>query len=278
MESNIKQDFGSMTYQDKTPNKVTKKEINKMIWRSNLLQGSFNYERMQGGGWTYSLIPGLKKIHQNDQDLAIALSNHMQFFNTSPQLVTLVQGIIIAMEEGKEDPSVIQGIKVALMGPLGGIGDALFFLTLLPIAAGIGSSLALEGNVMGPFIFLLLYNIPYLAAKIGLMKLGYDMGVKAISLLSESTKKVSRAASIVGLAVVGALIAKSVRINVAYIIHAGEVELDLQTQLFDTIMPKLLPLLYTLGCFMILRKGKNPIVLIMLTVVFALAGAFFGIF
>lgn len=274
MESNGNQ---VIRYKDQTKTKITKKEINQMIFRSNMLQSSFNYERMQAGGWVYSLIPALKKIHTNKEDLSTALTYHMQFFNTSPQLVTLVQGIIAAMEESKEDPDSIQGVKIALMGPLGGIGDALFFLTLLPISAGIGASLALEGNFLGPIIFLILYNVPYLAAKFGLMHIGYDMGVKAISLLSESTKKLARAASIVGLAVVGSLIATSVKLDIAYVINAGAVEIDLQTKLLDAIMPKLLPLLYTFGCFFILRKGKNPIILIIITVIIGLAGAYFGI-
>ena len=197
--------------------------------------------------------------------------------NTSPQLVTLVMGIIIALEEGKERPEIIQGIKVSLMGPIGGIGDALFFLTLLPISAGVGASLALEGSIAGPFIFLLLYNAVYLFAKIALMRLGYNAGVKAISLISANTRKISRAASIIGISVVGALIAKSVSLEIAYVINVGGVTLDLQSELFDAIIPKLLPLLVTLGCFGLLRKGKKPITLIAVIVVVALIGAFTGI-
>lgn len=279
MESKSSKQYQVDGYLDKTVHKViTKKDLNKMIWRSFLLQSSFNYERMQAGGWTNSLIPGLKKIHTNQQDLSIALSNHMQFMNTSPQLVTLVMGIIIALEEGKEQPEIIQSIKVSLMGPIGGIGDALFFLTLLPISAGVGASLALDGNIIGPFLFLALYNVFYLVAKIGLMHIGYDAGVKAIALISESTKKISRAAAIIGISVIGALIAKSVNLNIAYVIEAGGVSLDIQKQLFDAIVPKLLPLLATLGCFGLLKKGKKPITLIIVIVAVSLLGALLGVF
>jgi len=48
---------------------ITKGDLNKMTWRSLFLQASFNYERMQAGGWLYSIIPGLKKIHKNEDDL-----------------------------------------------------------------------------------------------------------------------------------------------------------------------------------------------------------------
>jgi PTS system N-acetylgalactosamine-specific IID component len=100
-----------------------------------LLQASFNYERMQASGWLYGLLPALKKIHTNKRDLARAMKGHMGFFNTHPFLVTFVIGIILAMERSKQDVNSIQSTKIAVGAPLGGIGDAMFWLTLLPIAA-----------------------------------------------------------------------------------------------------------------------------------------------
>ena len=114
---------------------LTKKDINRVAWRSMLLQASFNYERMQASGWLYGLLPGLKKIHTNKRDLARAMKGHMGFFNTHPFLVTFVIGIILAMERSKQDVNSIQSTKIAVGAPLGGIGDAMFWLTLLPSAA-----------------------------------------------------------------------------------------------------------------------------------------------
>ena len=154
MESNIDR------YEDKTVEKVVdKKVLNKMIWRSLFLQASFNFERMQAAGWLHGLLPGLEKIHKNKEDLSKSMKQHMEFFNTHPFLVNFIQGIVISMEENKEDISTIRGIKVATMGPLGGIGDALFWLTFLPISAGIGAALALEGQIAGPIIFLVMFAI-----------------------------------------------------------------------------------------------------------------------
>ena len=112
---------------------LTKKDINRVAWRSMLLQASFNYERMQASGWLYGLLPALKKIHTNKRDLARAMKGHMGFFNTHPFLVTFVIGIILAMERSKQDVNSIQSTKIAVGAPLGGIGDAMFWLTLLPI-------------------------------------------------------------------------------------------------------------------------------------------------
>ena len=116
---------------------LTRKDINRVAWRSMLLQASFNYERMQASGWLYGLLPALKKIHTNPRDLARAMKGHMGFFNTHPFLVTFVIGIILAMERSKQDVNSIQNTKIAVGAPLGGIGDAMFWLTLLPICGGI---------------------------------------------------------------------------------------------------------------------------------------------
>ncbi|MFV8786187.1 PTS system mannose/fructose/sorbose family transporter subunit IID [Aerococcus urinaeequi] len=253
--------------------RITKKDLNKMVWRSLLLQGSFNYERMQGGGWTYSIIPGLKKIHKNKKDLSSSLLDHMQFFNTHPFLITFVQGVILAMEENKQDRESIRGVKVALMGPLGGIGDALFWLTLLPITGGIAASLAIEGNIAGSIFFLIAFNIIHFGARFFLMHYGYGMGTKAIDSLKEGTKKISRAASIVGLTVVGALIASYVNFNLNWTINAGEIPVNIQEDVLNAIMPGLLPLVYTIFNYWLLKKGKSPLVLIGISILIGIAGS-----
>lgn len=264
------------TYEDPEIRKViTKKDLNKMAWRSLMLQSSFNYERMQGGGWTYSLLPGLKKIHTNKDDLSNSLLDHLQFFNTHPFLVTFIQGVIIAMEENKEDRSTIRGIKVALMGPFGGIGDALFWLTLLPITAGIGASLSMQGNIAGPILFLVLFNVVHFGLLFWLMNYGYTAGTKAIVSMKENTKRISRAASIIGLTVVGALVATYVALKFGVTIHAGKVDVPLQKGVLDKIMPQLLPLIYTFFCYWMLKKGRSPITLIIITVIVGLIGGFF---
>ena len=272
MESNIDR------YEDKTVEKVVdKKVLNKMIWRSLFLQASFNFERMQAAGWLHGLLPGLEKIHKNKEDLSKSMTMHMEFFNTHPFLVTFIQGIVMAMEENKEDIETIRGIKIATMGPLGGIGDALIWLTLLPISAGIGSALAINGSIAGPFIFLLIFNVIHFALIYGLMHYGYKTGVSALKTLNEDTKSISRAASILGLAVVGGLIATYIRLNLNVVINAGKAKVALQTDVLDKIMPGLLPLAYTFLMYYFLKKGFSPIKLILTTLVIGVAGRYLNI-
>src|SRR5699024_12673140 len=130
-----------------------------------LLQCTFTYEKCQAAGWISSILPGLRHAHRNKKQLSKSMQDHMEIFNPHPSLVTFIMGVILAMEQNNEDREAIRGIKVATMGPLGGIGDALFYLTLLPITASIGASLAIEGNIFGPIIFIVLFNIIHFGSR-----------------------------------------------------------------------------------------------------------------
>lgn len=271
MESNTAYD------NQNTEKLITKKDLNKMTWRSLFLQASFNYERMQACGWLYGLIPGLKKVHKSKEDLSKSMSMHMEFFNTHPFLVTFIMGIVMAMEENKENPDTIRAIKVATMGPLGGIGDALFWMTLLPISAGIGASMAMQGNIAGPFVFLIIFNIVHFALRFGLMNYGYNTGIKAMDSLKTNTEYISRAASILGLTVVGGLIASFINLTTPIIIHTEGSEVVLQELLDAQIMPKLLPLIYALIMYRLLKKDLSPVMLILITVVIGVVGHLIGI-
>lgn len=265
-------------YEDKSQEKViTKKDLNKMVWRSLFLQASFNYERMQACGWLYSMLPGLRKIHKNKKDLSNSMKLHMEFFNVHPFLVTFMQGIVTAMEENKESQEAIRGIKIALMGPLGGIGDALFWFTLLPISASIGVSFALDGNVAGPIIFLLLFNAVHFFLRFSLMHYSYKMGTDAITKLKGDTEYVTKGSLILGLTVIGGLIASFVRLSIPYVIKFNQTSVNIQTDVLDKIVPNMLPLLYTIFMFALMKKGKKPITLIMLTLAIGIIGSGLGI-
>ena len=116
---------------------ISKKDITRLGFRSSLLQASFNYERMQAGGFTWAMLPILKKIYKDDKPgLSAAMKDNLEFINTHPNLVGFLMGLLISMEEKGENRDTIKGLKVALFGPIAGIGDAIFWFTLLPIMAG----------------------------------------------------------------------------------------------------------------------------------------------
>lgn len=255
---------------------LTRQDINRFAWRSLLLQASFNYERMQASGWLYGLLPALQKIHTNPKDLSRAMKGHMGFFNTHPFLVTFVMGIVLAMERSKQNVNSIQSTKIAVGAPLGGIGDAMFWLTLLPICGGIGADLALQGSIMGAVVFFLLFNLVHFGLRFGLAHYAYRMGVAAIPLIKANTRKVGHAASIVGMTVIGALVATYVRLGTTLEITAGDAVVKLQADVLDKLMPAFLPLLYTLAMYGLIRRGWSPLRLIAITVVLGIVGKFAG--
>ncbi|MFZ7308036.1 PTS N-acetylgalactosamine transporter subunit IID [Avibacterium avium] len=279
MESKARQSVqNDNVYEDQTiGTELTKSDINTMAWRSLLLQASFNYERMQAAGWLYGISPALRKIHTNKADLSKAMKGHLGFFNTHPFLVTFVMGIVLAMERSKQEVNAIQSTKIAVGAPLGGIGDALFWFTLLPICGGIGASLALQGSILGAIFFFVVFNIVHFGLRFGLAHYAYKMGVAAIPTIKANTKKVSHAASMIGMTVIGALVATYIRFQTTAEITAGDAVVKVQADVLDKLMPAFLPLVYTLLMYYLVKRNWSPLRLIILTVVIGIGGRFAGI-
>ena len=162
----------------------------KTFWRTFPLQACFCFERMQNVGFAYMMVPALKKLYTDKKDISDALKRHLAIFNTTPAVVSFIAGASIAMEEkfkkakdnGEEvDEESINAVKTALMGPLAGIGDSFFWGTFRIIGAGIGTSLAAKGSILGAILFLLIYNIPHLLVRYYGLKMGYKSGVAELT-------------------------------------------------------------------------------------------------
>ena len=266
-------------YRNLTPAQpLDKKTLNKMVWRSLNLQGSFNYERMQAAGWLYCILPGLEIIHTDIEDLKLAMAHNLEFFNTHPFLVTFVMGIVLSMEQQKADINTIRAVRVAAMGPLGGIGDAIFWFTLVPIAAGICSNMAINGSVMGPILFLIIFNAVQFAVRFFLMGWSYKLGSAAIGILTANAKEFTRAASMLGVFIVGALTSNYGGTTVALEIANGESPIVVQS-ILDGVLPKMIPLALTLMCYFLMKKkGWTPVKCIALLLVIGLVGGAIGLF
>ena len=252
---------------------LNKGDITRLGLMSSFLQASFNYERMQSGGYTMSQLPALKKIYKDDKaGLSAAMTDNLEFINTHPNLVGFLLGLLISLEEAHENRGTIRGLKIALFGPLAGIGDAIFWFTLLPIVAGICSSMAMDGNALGPIIFFLVYLAIWIL-RIVWTHLGYNLGIRAIDTIKAYSGIISKCAT-----VIGGLIASYVNINVLVEIPVNEVKtVMLQADFFDKIFPRILPLAYTFTMFTLLRKKVSPIVLIAVTFALSILLSFFGI-
>ena len=199
--------------------KLSKKDRLSVAWRHQFLQGSWNYERMQNGGWCYSIIPAIKKLYPNKEDQIAALKRHMEFYNTHPYVSAPVMGVTLALEEERANGAevndqAIQGVKVGMMGPLAGVGDPVFWFTLRPILGALGASLALSGNIVGPLLFFFAWNIIRIAFIWYTQEFGYKVGTSIAQDLSGGLLgKITQGASLLGMFIIGALVQRWVTIS-----------------------------------------------------------------
>ncbi|KAF0339485.1 PTS system mannose/fructose/sorbose family transporter subunit IID [Pediococcus acidilactici] len=262
--------------------KLTNKELRKIFWRSCQLDASWNYERQQNLGYSYAMLPAVKKIYSGDSKKAkSALKRGLDFMAITPQISTLLMGINAAMDERNAendefDESSIAAVKTSLMGPLAGIGDSLIAGTLRIIATGIAIGFAQQGNLLGPLLFLLIYNVPGFIIRFYGLKYGYHYGAYFITNAEKTglMDKITYAASIVGLTAIGGMISQYIVFDVSGVkIGTGKFAQPLNTYL-DMIMPKLIPLLIFLLIYWIVGKKVKTSALLIWTVVVCIGGAF----
>lgn len=264
--------------------KLTKKDLTRVAIRSLGMEWDWNYERQMNMAFCYSMLPVIKKLYPTKEEQTEAMQRHLEFFNTTPHLSTLILGITAAMEEqNANDPEFetesINNVKVSLMGPLAGIGDSFIWGTLRIIATGVGVSLASQGNILGPLLFLLLFNIPAQGLRFYLMHAGYKLGSGFLAKVQESglMEILTYGASILGLMVIGGMTAENVAITVPLVIGSGDAATTLG-DICNTIMPGLLPLAFTMLLYwLVSKKNVKTTTLLVALVVVGLAGSFFGI-
>ena len=296
---------------------LSKSDRQKVWWRSQFLQGSWNYERMQNLGWAYSLIPAIKKLYTTKEDQAAALERHLEFFNTHPYVAAPIMGVTLALEEERAngveiDDAAIQGVKIGMMGPLAGIGDPVFWFTVRPILGALGASLAASGNIVGPLLFFFGWNAIRMAFLWYTQEFGYKAGSEITKDMSGGIlKDITKGASILGMFILAVLVQRWVSINFtvnlpgkqlaegAYINFPegavtgaelkgiladalGGLSLDkIQPQTLqgqlNSLIPGLMGLLLTFLCMWLLKKKVSPIAIILALFAVGIAARFFGI-
>jgi mannose/fructose/N-acetylgalactosamine-specific phosphotransferase system component IID len=232
---------------------LPKSVLNKSFWRFFWsFQISWNYERDQALGFLWAMIPVLRHLNPDDNKFIAAMQRHITFFNTSPVVGgPLILGTTIAMEEGGS-PSAAESVKVAMMGPLAGIGDTVTYALYNSIILTLGASWALNGQAFGP-IFLRRWQF----------NAGYAQGRNLITQLAAGAlAKVSEGATIVGLIVLGGFIPSVVAVQTNLQISekapsalkgAKATVSYIQTDL-NSILPFLLPVLVTALIYFLMRR------------------------
>ena len=267
-------------------NLLTSKEVNRawLLWLFNN-QACYNYERMMGIGFLHAMTPAFRKLYKDNKDLRIeAMQRHTSFFNCEPCLGSSIVGLVLAMEEQKAlgaelDNDAITSIKTGLMGPLSGIGDTLIQGVILPLLIAFAVDFAKGGNWVIPLVFsLVMAIIVFGISRFGFL-LGYRKGSDAILSMLENgvIKRLISAASIMGCMVLGALVVNFVTMKCGISIPQAEGSFSMQEQLFDAILPSMLSLLLTLGCYKLLKAGKSSVLVMLVIIAIGVIGGLTGI-
>lgn len=252
--------------------------------RTLALSASQNAETMQGFAYVYASVPAIKLFYSEKEERIAAYRRHFTIFNTTPTCAGFITGLTASMEKEAAvdrnfDTASISAVKTALMGPLAGIGDSIFWGSVRTIATGIGLSFALSGNVLGPILMLLIHNgICHFSRYYGPF-LGYIYGTKLVSDMSESgvLSKITKYATLVGMLTVGAMTCTMVTVPLAFETTIGGAPFTLQS-VFDGIIPNLLPLLLVLLVLKMLQKGIRSTTIIYGMLIAGVIGKYLGVF
>lgn len=238
--------------------KLTKGDINKVYVRNLFgLQFGWNYEKMQGLGYTWVIMPVLKRLYAHDPEkMKRALKMQLSYFNTTPGTSHLIVGADMALEEelGIESEETVMALKTGLMGPLAGVGDTLFIAIYRAIVFSIAAYIALQGNPVG-LIIPLLTCAAVMWVRYKFTWMGYKSGRALATGFADSIAPITEAASILGLTVVGALIPSVVSYKTDLAFAMGEVSVNVQ-EMLDKILPSLLPLGIVMLSYWLLGKKK----------------------
>jgi PTS system mannose-specific IID component len=241
--------------------KLTGKDITNAFWRSWFLQNNLNWERLEGIGFAFGILPILKKLYSGDE-LKKRVKNHLQFYNTTPYTHNIILGLTIALEEENADIDTISSVKASLMGPLAGIGDTIFWFTLATIIGGIGASILQQGLVWGALVTLILWISIMWPLKYYFTKISYERGLTIAEMLTGPfMSEIKMLLTNFGLIMIGGIIASflSIKTPLAWEFAGLSVQ-----KLLDSIMPKMLPLLFALFNVFLLRKGIKPLALVLI--------------
>lgn len=259
--------------------------LRKMFFLGHLVFLSFNMVKMQANGYTITMMPAIESIYKDDpEQKKEAYLRANQFFNTHAVPFSFIAGLNYAMEKQHHDNGSIDGqtigaIKTALMGPTAGMFDSLFFNCLRIIASGVAIGLCSQGNILGTFLFILIYGVSQSVVKYLFTYAGYTFGTSFIDAVYNSglMAALTKAAGVMGLMMIGYMTASTVNVPLNWTITVGETSVVVQDVL-NSIFPGILGVGLLFLMVAAIKKGWRPTQLVVCVLLFGLVGAFLGIF
>ncbi|MGM9947760.1 PTS system mannose/fructose/sorbose family transporter subunit IID [Floccifex sp.] len=258
---------------------LTKKDCRQAARRWLIGISTFNYETQLAPSYAFAVYPLLRKMYPNDDDFKASLLNAMKYYNTMPWISPFVMGAALGIEDegGTESLDAVNNFKVGIMGPLAGIGDTIGWAMIPTIFGSIAASMGMQGNPLGIFLWCA-FTFAFLAVRILEVEWGYNMGINVVTKLGKQITVFTEACSVLGLTVVGALIASVVNLKTGLTFTNGDVVMEVQG-LLDGVMPRLLPVVAVGLMYFFMNKKKVKMThMILIIIVLSWIGAATGIF
>ncbi len=268
--------------------KLSKKALNKSFrnWYYGHLT-CFSQEHMQTFGYLCAMLPIVEELYDTKEDQQKALDTYTAFFNTEPQLGSVIVGVTVGLEEAKAngenvDGETINGLRAGLMGPVAGIGDSLIVGVLIPLLLGIALGLSTGGSPIGVIFYIIAWNIIVTLGMRLLYFKGYELGGKAVEFLTgEKSKALRESVMMLGSMVIGAVAATWVNVTTVFQMineETGEAYLNLNDQI-NSVLPKGLTAIFVVFCWYLISKKKmSPLKVMLLLVIIAFVGVLIGFF
>jgi len=227
---------------------------------------------MQSLGFAYAMEPVLRKLYPEQKEFSDRLKLHMNYFNTQPYLASFILGAVVGIEqdrvEGRNAVTDVQGLKTALMAPLGALGDSFFWGSLKPMAAVITVALVVGGIWWAPLFFLLFYNLWHIGLRMSLLFVGYRSRGDAVALMSRYRfTGWARQFKLISLVVLGGIVG-------ALPVWRPEFKPEFR---LPGIQLAVLGMAFTIILVAVLRRGGSPLKLMLALAVFCLVLAMAGV-
>lgn len=190
---------------------LDKKTLNQVALRSFMVSASKSSETGEAYGWCHALAPALKKIHENEEDLALSMGHNLEYVETGSFFSTLAMGVVLSLEAQKCDLETIRSVRTTMNVLCNSLSHALFNLMILSTIAIACIPGANNGNVASVAVFALAAMILTVVLRFALIKVGYAQGTKIMEKLMKKKEDLAKASKIMGGFTVGGLIVQATK-------------------------------------------------------------------
>lgn len=249
------------------PEEITKKDVTKAYLRWHFANEiPHTFERYLAPSLLYALMPILRKLYKDNEQLKAAYKRQLLFFNTQLSWGGgVLTGLMASMEaiRAKEEyekseilmrDDLMYNTKAGLMGALAGIGDAIDSGTVQYIFIAIAVPWAEQGNPLGALVPFILFASYQVALGVFFARKAFGMGRNASSLMqSTGIQKAIEGLSVLGIFMMGILAGNYVKVSSSMKFSLSGKEFVVQ-EILDKIVPGILPLAVVMGVYLYFNK------------------------